>query len=322
MALTSDFNPTNPVPFSRMRYLLSESGGGLQAGVVGASDFMVVQRGAGANMSVDVGTGGAWVAVTTGTRNGLAHCFNDAVANVTITAAHATLPRIDQIYLRYNDSSIPTGSGDIPTLAVGTGTATSGATLANRTGAIALPADTLRLADVLVAAADTSITNTEIRDRRPWARGGYVRIVRNANAAAGNDYTTSSAGLTDVDATNLKPRLELSGAPVRLSLRVSASHSVGGGQFSVLPAVDGALLDGATGADPWTFIAASTGGQGNYINLAWDFVPAAGSHLVGPQFKVITAGTLTLIARATIPLQMAIEELVRPNTANNTTTSG
>lgn len=314
MALTSDFNPNSPVPFSRMRYLLQESGGGLQAGVVGATDLKVVQRGAGANMSVDVGTGGGWVAITTGTRNGLAHCFNDATANVTITAAHATLPRLDQIYLRYNDSSIPTGSGDVPTLAVATGTATSGATLDNRTGAASLPADSLRLADVIVAAADTSITTSEIRDRRPWARGAYNRII-----VTGTDYTTTSTTVALADSNNLQPRIECSGNPLRFKLEGQYGHSVNGATGFLGFWLDGAAVDSFTpgaGFNLGVLTSPSTGAT-NRLSIEQEIMPSAGSHLLGVVFaNGPTAGTFTLYRQSGRPLIFTVEEIVRPNASN------
>lgn len=209
MTLIADWNINNPVTYARMRATMLESGGGLQEGVIGANDLKVAQRGAGANMSVDVPTGAAWVQIDTGTRNGLGHVYNDATANVTVTASNGTNPRIDQIILRWNDTSIPTGSGNVPTLEVLTGTATSGATLDNRTGAAALPNDCLRLADLLIPTSSTSVTTANIRDRRPWARGAYCESnggVITAGPFYGGTGTGTLAGLTQ--------RVEFSGAPV------------------------------------------------------------------------------------------------------------
>src|SRR4051794_11835598 len=106
----------------------------LQEGAVGATDLKAAQRAAGANMSVDVAAGQAWVQIDTGTRNGLGHVVNDATANVAVTASNATNPRVDQVVLQWNETAIPTGAGDVPTLRVLAGTATAGATLDNRTG--------------------------------------------------------------------------------------------------------------------------------------------------------------------------------------------
>lgn len=196
MTLLADFVTNKPLSFQRMRALLLEQGGGIQEGIIGAGDLLVAQRAAGATMTVDVSAGAGWVQVDTGTRNGISHVYSDAVANLPIAAAHATLPRVDQVVLRYNDSSLPTGAGDVPTLEVIAGTPTTGATLDNRTGAAALPNDCLRLADVLVGAAAGSITNAVIRDRRPWARG----FNWGNRAAAGADFTTASTTLVSLAA--------------------------------------------------------------------------------------------------------------------------
>lgn len=137
-------------------------------GVMGRDDFRVIQRVAGANMSVDIEPGDVFVRGDDVARQGFYRVVNDARANLAIAAAHATLPRLDQIVARVYDSSV-TGSSDIPALESIAGTATGGATLDNRTGAASLPAGACLLADVLVAAADTSITTAEIRTRRPFA---------------------------------------------------------------------------------------------------------------------------------------------------------
>jgi hypothetical protein len=84
-----------------------------------------------------------------------------------------------------------------------TGTATGGATLDNRTGAAALPASAILLATCW-SATDTAISNSEIRDRRPWARGANVRIVQ-SERRGGHDYTTRARTSPLIDATNLNP---------------------------------------------------------------------------------------------------------------------
>jgi hypothetical protein len=315
MAITGDFVGGQTVSFQKMRALLMEQGGGIQEGVVSAGDLMVTQRGSGVNQSVDVAVGAAWVQIDTGTRSGMGHGYSDAVANVALTAANGTNPRIDQAVLQWNDSSLPTGSGNIPTLTVLTGTATAGATLANRTGATALPNDTLRLADILVPALSTTVSNTQIRDRRQFAKGAYAQIQRTSA-----NYTTASASVADVDATNLKPRLECSGAPLRVTLRAAMAHTVLNAVFDVIHAQDGVALNGSA-ASQWQLNQASANAN-DFKTVQWDTVPSAGSHLFGPQFAIVTAGTLTLLAVAANPLEFVIEEIVRPNAVNNTQTSG
>lgn len=307
--------PTKTYPFSVLRY--KDALGAIQPGVYASTDFMAVQRAAGANMSVDVGAGGAWIAGTDTTRQGYYELVNDAAVNVAVTAAHATLPRIDQVIARIYDSSV-TGSSDTPTIEVIAGTATSGATLDNRTGAAALPNSCLLLADVLVGAAVSSLSNTVIRDRRPFARGAYYRLVRTANAAAGNDYGTSSASLIELDATNLKPRIECTGNPIRVTLRGRAAISIAA-TIKYALWMDGAGTDGWSTEGSFGF---QTGGAAELpLYASWDMVPAAGSHRFSPAYTT-TAGTLTTYARSTLPLELTIEEFVRANTANNLTTSG
>jgi hypothetical protein len=306
MTVTGDFVTNQPVTFASMRRTLQISP--IQEGVYDINDLKVIQRGAGANQSVDVGAGDGWVQVDSIT--GLCRVRSDATANVTISASHATLPRIDQLICRYNDTSIPTGSGNIPTLEKLDGTATSGATLDNRTGAAALPSNCLRLADILIPAASTSVVTANIRDRRPWTRGAYIRVIR----TAGN-LTTASGTPALLDATTLAPRLEVSSVPVRLTLRANISHTVANADV-VLPFwMDGAIVDGL-GANIGETQTSATATQGSMRVFTWDMVPAAGSHVFGPAFAIGTAGTLTVQANATVPLIFTVEELVRQNASN------
>ena len=90
--LTTELLGTKTYAAQTVRQMLAQGGGGLQEGAVGATDFKVAQRGAGANMSVDVASGGAWVQGDDATRQGLYHQTNDATINVGVTAAHASLP--------------------------------------------------------------------------------------------------------------------------------------------------------------------------------------------------------------------------------------
>lgn len=313
MTLYGDFVTGQTVPFQRMRQLLLDQGGGIQEGVVGANDLKVAQRGAGANMSVDVAAGMAWVQIDTGTRNGLAHVVADATANVTVTASNGTNPRIDQIIVRYNDTSIPTGSGNTPTLEVLTGTATAGATLDNRTGALALPSDCMRLADILVPAASSSVTTANIRDRRPWARGAFYATVRTAG-----DYTNSGP-MTDIDGTNLVPAIEVgSYGTVRLTLRTSAYVTSGAATSSFQT-----RLRLTTRAGTSTFSDAGEAVTGRTANIGASFVRSwtfwnvtPGSYIAAPQFAGNGIAVCGLSANPTNPLVFEVEEILRPNMSN------
>lgn len=198
--LAPEFIPGNKYLFQTIRHLMEHIG--IQEGVYASGDLAVSQRATGANMSVDVAAGAAWVKGDTGTRQGLYHVVNDALVNLTVSAAHSTNPRLDQVILVVNDSSV-SGASNTPELKVLAGTATSGATLDNRNGAASLPSNAIRLADILVAAADTSITTAEIRDRRPRARG----FKSTDSKTADTNWQSSGGDMLSVTG-------EFSGAPV------------------------------------------------------------------------------------------------------------
>lgn len=214
--------PTKTVPFGPaagkqgLRYMLQQLGD-LQEGVFAAGDFDVTERGAGANMSVDVAAGGAWIYGDDTARQGAYHLVNDATVNVAVSAAHATLPRVDQVVARIYDSTVVGGS-DVPAIEVIAGTPTASAqctdpTAANyRLGAAALPNGAVRLADVQVDAAAASIVNAKIYDRRPWARGANFT----AADASGADYTNATTSYTQVNAAT-RMRFESAGVPTDLS---------------------------------------------------------------------------------------------------------
>ena len=120
-------------------------------GVVRAGDLKVTQRAGGAAMAVDVAVGEALVQ-------------GDFVAQqaLTVPTAHATLPRVDRVWLEIKDT-LYDGSGlNKGTVRYSAGTATAGANATNLTGAPAIPGSALLLANIEVPAADTTITNSQI----------------------------------------------------------------------------------------------------------------------------------------------------------------
>lgn len=289
--------------------------GALQEGVIEAGAYMVTERSAGANMSVDIAAndGSALVQGDSITAQGLYHIPpHSASINETIAAADSTHPRVDQVILEVRDNTHDASGGNEARVRVVAGTATSGATLDNRTGAAALPSNAIRLADVLVPALDTSIGNSQIRDRRPWARGAFTVIER----SSGNYTTTSTGSLAAIDSTNLNPRVECSGVPLRVSLMSQASHSVVNARTRFDFAVDGTLQ--AFFRDPGGVAAT----YNQVVAHAAVFTPSTGSHRVAPYWAATEAGTATLAASATSKLVFVVEEVVRQDSANNTTTSG
>jgi hypothetical protein len=142
-------------------------------GVAGVSDLLVTQRGAGANMSVDVLAGGAFIAGTENALQGTYHVTNDATVNVVVSAADATNARKDLVILRVRDSFYSGGSNDAQLVyLVGT---PAGSPVEPDPDALGYE-NYIVLAMVDVPATDTTIANAQITDRRTRAAalGGVI----------------------------------------------------------------------------------------------------------------------------------------------------
>lgn len=215
-------------------------------------------------------------------------------------AAPVTNPRLDMIVVDSN--------GVVTRVA---GAETAGATISNRNGHGAVPAGSQLLHDLLVTVAG-GVTAANTRDRRPWARGGYSRLIRIANASAGNDYSTTSAGLAAIDGTNLAVRMECSGVPIRCGLR--GRWQITSGVYGIAGfAIDGSAVDSS--ASPYGGESYGTAGEPP-LSATWDTVPAAGSHIIQPMYGGGTS--VVILCRATIPLVFTVEEIARPNANNGT----
>jgi hypothetical protein len=158
---------------------------GLQEGALAALAYKVTQRGAGANMSVDVDAddpGGFLVQGDSVTAQGLYFVPpHSGTINLDVAANASGNPRIDSVVLEAKDTTHDASGLTVARARYITGTPTSGATLDNRSGAPALPAGAALLADILVANGAASITNANIRDRRTMARGAFFNDVEQAD---------------------------------------------------------------------------------------------------------------------------------------------
>jgi hypothetical protein len=293
-------------------------GHAMQEGVKDAGSFEVTQASGGASLTLDIASNvgtGAFVQNDGVTSLPLVYLPpTGSKSTVTVSAAHATLPRVDSVYV--------TLAGVVTYIA---GTATSGATLDNARdgshGGPTIPASCLHLADLLVPATDTTISNNQIRDRRRWARGAYRKITRNADAGAGDDYTISTATLALLDGTNLNPRIECSGVPVRVTMIAALNPGAGADTGGFSPQVDSVGVDGMP-----SISAIASGVTGIMFNLAgstivpvclsWTFTPTAGSHLIGPSLFAIS-GSYDVLASVDTPMQWVVEEIVRQDRAND-----
>lgn len=134
------------------------------------TDLKVSQRGAGANMSVDVADGQCYVTGTESSTQGVYHCDNVGVENKTITASNPTNPRRDLIVARIKDVEYGVAVTNEFLLDVIAGT--PAASPVDPT----VPANCIVLARVAVAANATSITNANITD----LRNGYAAVTGSA----------------------------------------------------------------------------------------------------------------------------------------------
>lgn len=135
----------------------------------GGTDLRVQQQSS-PNMTVKVSPG---VMVLQGAASALQGPYTyalDAVTNLTIGAAHASLTRIDRIAVRIRDSTFDTSGQRDSGLVVIAGTPGSG------TPAVPTDATYYTLALITIAATDTAINTADISDQRVFfaATGGTI----------------------------------------------------------------------------------------------------------------------------------------------------
>lgn len=276
---------------------------GVQEGVVDAADGMMSRQAAN---TIRVAAGKGWVDgdAVAGIGTGRIYAEWDQT-DVTVPNAGAGLFRIDQLVAVLQGGH---GSKALVTRVAG---ATENAGHVLDTGAAygALPAGALRLGAVRSGAtgvADTTATN--MRDRRPWARGAFDRRV-----GAGS-YSRAIVGYAAMDATLLQSRIECSGVPLRVRLVGGRITNAGGYAADFRLSVDGSaiiessMLDGVT--------AGLSGGYWGPVFLDVTFTPAAGSHLLVPEWTV-NAGTSTYSTGSlTAGPVLTVEEIMRPAASN------
>jgi hypothetical protein len=315
-AFLIDADPTTNLPsYSglEVRGILNS----FQPGVIGSGDFKVT---AGAGLTVDSAAGRATVQASAGgvTFGGLYYCVDDASENSAtfertgggtgIPANASTNPRLDAVVLHVFDHSLDSSGRRAWVREYVPGTATGGAALGGTLPS--LPTNSLLTAEVLVPANNpATIPSGNIRDRRPWARGALRAITRTGGA-----YSTTSTTPVPIDATNLSPRIECSGGPIRFSLSGLAAVSANPGLGFLAMNMDGGPINGVTdlGRPQEAFASGVAGG------FSWTYVatPTAGSHGFAPTFYAASGQTVTLAASAAQPLTFVVDELVRVNADN------
>lgn len=134
--------------------------------------FNVTQTGT-ASMTLNVNSGIAYVPGSEAGTQGLYCCTNDASDTVIIATAHGTLPRVDSVIVRVYDSAY---SGALNQWQIEALTGTAAASPVAPT----LPNNSIRLYNVSVGAAVTSISNANLADVREYvAAVGGIIVVKN-----------------------------------------------------------------------------------------------------------------------------------------------
>lgn len=294
--------------------------------------YVVSQRGAGANMSVDIAASTGLGVVVQGDTVTAQGCYvippHSAVINETITAADATNPRIDSVVLEVKDSTHDASGLNLAQTRVIAGTPTASVTLeAPGASPAALPNSAILLAYVLVPAAAANIPNANIKDMRPKRRGKLNIATSQSTTATSYAYnnlatpdritqvvvpadallvvgyqaiwqnTVASNGRAAifVGANQLK-NASGTGAPTVNETVGPADTNDDGALFTVLNGLS--FLGGAgattevTTGQPIGAGALSNGGGECIIGML-----AAGTYDVSIQFKNNAAGTLTVKSR-------------------------
>lgn len=215
--------------------------------------------------SVRVLAGRAWVPTGSGLYRIVSWNQTDLI-NIPVS----TGSRLDQIIVR--------SSGSVERLAgaESAAAATADAGLNARAGAAALPADSIRLEDLLANGGGLG-ADTHLRDRRPWSSGW-----ENNFAAVGTQAFGASGAWRAYAAGHLT-RVEQVGAFLEYAFTISATHNGVAAAFTTGISIDGATPPNATGMNEvltphsadWPLIIGMTG----------RFALAAGSHTIQPIFQ-------------------------------------
>lgn len=191
-------------------------------GTFGPTELTVSQRGAGANLSVDVSAGRGIVHESSvSDPNGWRAYYieSDAVVNVPLTAAPGSNSRYDVVYAIVRDDTVGGANNDwVYAVAIGTASASPVEP--------AIPEQALRLGRVVRTAGDLTVTNAMCKDRRMFVHEWYDA----------QKVTISSMNLT----TSLQPDAQL-----RLYLGANTFHAIDG-WLKVLSEVAADILIGFT----------------------------------------------------------------------------
>jgi hypothetical protein len=274
-----------------------------QPGVMNSGEFKVTP---GAGLTLNYASGNALVeddgGVVSATLEPHVPVVNSVGGSVVVAANASGSPRIDQVILTL--TSWYTG-----TVSVLQGTATGGATLDNRSGAAALPASSIRLADILMpnGFGGPFVQNTHIRDRRQWSRGHAVQM-RGDN---GGDETTASGSFVDIPDTSY--RLEIgAGEQTLITWHVRVSNSVAGASALIVP-----LFNGVEATAGRVMARSTSAGEPHDVAGVWLLTPTGGaSTVISMGFAQSGGGTVTITNNGNVRFGGSYVGFIRQNASN------
>ncbi|MFI2837533.1 hypothetical protein [Mycolicibacterium sp. PDY-3] len=256
-----------------------------------ATSLQVVQRGAGANMSVDVSIGDAHLVRPTSDYS--FYVWQDAATNVAITTAPATNSRIDAIVAWVDTSVTNVSLNNSP------GSLKFSAIVGIVAGSPVAPIDSAiqtalgstvawtRLANVTVGTSVTSIVNANISDQRS--------AITSRTSAGAN--TVGTTAIADGAVTGSK----LATTSIRLGYaQITANAGVVGGTVKQVPGLTSTVTVPAGGRSvkitAYSF-AVSTDAAGTNSNALsiWDGTVGSGTQIGGGQNLVTGAGAASFI---------------------------
>lgn len=261
-------------------------------GVLGSAAFLVTQRGAGANFSVDVAAGQAYVVDDEVSNGGTYFCWSDATVNVVTPGAPGSGTRLHRIILRMRNKG-ENGTWSTydftPDIVQDTGG-----------GLPATPGSAISLATVSIAAGQANVQNANITDYRQ--RCDLITISKPGNTSRSGTSPTADPDLVlnnfqasalymidgvlfwdgDANPGGIIFTLSINGGSIRWHTRGDAGGNASGTQETV--------FGGGTGTRQANNLYGiwSTGSVPNTLTLNWSRASATANNTVLQQFSFIT----------------------------------
>jgi hypothetical protein len=222
----------------------------------------VVQRAAGANMSVDIGTGRGFIK---GTSTNAYPVRNTTAINVAVTSNSSGNPRKDAVVLYIDLAASPdsTASNVVKSAVVaGTPAASPSAPIdATIQTAVGASNPFLRLADITVANGETTIDTVDITDMRIGFSLSSAAIAKRVTSITSSSTPTPNADTTDLYKVTALAATATFGAPTgtpqdgqTMILRIKDNATARALNWNAIYRVIGVVLPTTTVVSKWIII--------------------------------------------------------------------